>query len=193
MPAGRSPRLSLLWSSSRVFSCANSSLTFAFLTEMSQQLMDALSQYLVHVLLGMKCYNLCDGLSGVYPISCNISWDRLQLTFLFCVSVRQILHLIISADKKVSGFIFLPLLSLCIFYKQPILCFLFTMAQTYPVCKNEERSVLNVIWFGKSAQRNSESKTWVYIRGIKHKAWGPDKDSDRWTALENVKDPGMDF
>lgn len=100
MPAGRSPRLSLLWSSSRVFSCANSSLTFAFLTEMSQQLMDALSQYLVHVLLGMKCYNLCDGLSGVYPISCNISWDRLQLTFLFCVSVRQILHLIISADKK---------------------------------------------------------------------------------------------
>lgn len=104
MPAGRSPRLSLLWSSSRVFSCANSSLTFAFLTEMSQQLMDALSQYLVHVLLRMKCYNLCDGLSGVYPISCNISWDRLQLTFLFCVSVHQILHLIISADKKVSGF-----------------------------------------------------------------------------------------
>lgn len=141
MPAGRSPRLSLLWSSSRVFSCANSSLTFAFLTEMSQQLMDALSQYLVHVLLRMKCYNLCDGLSGVYPISCNISWDRLQLTFLFCVSVRQILHLIISADKKVSGFIFLPLLSLCIFYKQPILCFLFTMAQTYAVCKNGQCSI----------------------------------------------------
>lgn len=108
MPAGRSPRLSWLWSSSRVFSCANSSLTFAFLTEMSQQLMDALSQYLVHVLLRMKCYNfhhhdnLCDGLSGVYPISCNISWHRLQLTFLFCVPVCHILDLIISTDKKKS-------------------------------------------------------------------------------------------
>lgn len=96
MPAGRSPRLSRLWSSSRVFSCANSSLTFAFLTEMSQQLMDALSQYLVHVLLRMKCYNLCDGLSGMYPISCNISWDRLQLTFLFCVSTSS------SAQTKKS-------------------------------------------------------------------------------------------